>query len=145
MDFQTEYKELMDKLLDIYDNLRHNKAKPTRNNQKVDEYNKQVDDLSREIDRLREKYRDQYVVFNTIQGVESTHKYILEDIAEIYKKPRPQNLVSNFATNKPRRSSFSAFEGLRNRFKKFTQRRRKSFGGKRRTKYHKQKSVKQIR
>jgi hypothetical protein len=145
MDFQTEYNELMEKLLDIYDKLRQNKAKPTRNNQKLENYSEQVDKLSREIDRLREKYRDQYVVFNTIQGVQSTHKYIIQDIAELYKKPRPENLVSNFATNKPRRSSFSAFEGLRNRFKKFTQRRRKSFGGKRCTKYHKQKSRKQIR
>ena len=135
MDFQSEYKDLMDKLLVIYDVLHENKGKPTRNNAKLQNYEKEVEILSREIDRLREKYREQYEIYELIEGVQSTHKYILEDIKQIYKKPKPENLIENFATNKPRRSSFSAFEGLRNRFKKFTQRRRKSFGGKRTRKH----------
>ena len=132
MNFQTEYKALMDRLFAIYDNLHRNKGKPTRNNEKLQTYTEQVNQLSREIDKLREKYRDQYEIYETIEGVQSTHRYILDDIAEIYKKPRPENLIQNFGVSKPRRSSFSTFEGLRNRVKRFTQRRRKSFGGKHR-------------
>lgn len=135
MDFQREYTEVMEKLLTIYDDLRQNKEKPTRNNAKLAAYDKQVDLLSREIDRLREKYREQYEIYELIEGVQSTHKYIIEDITGLFQKPRPQNLIPNFGMNKPRRSSFSSFEGLRNRFKKFTQRRRKSFGGKRTRKH----------
>ena len=132
MEFQAEYQALMDRLLAIYDNLHTNKGKPTRNNTKLENYTEQVNQVSREIDRLREKYRDQYEIYDTIEGVQSTHRFILDDIMEIYKKPRPQNLIQNFGVTKPRRSSFSTFEGLRNRLKRFTQRRRKSFGGKRR-------------
>jgi predicted nuclease with TOPRIM domain len=135
MDFQREYAEIMEKLLTMYDDLRQNKEKPTRNNAKLAAYDKQVDLLSREIDRLREKYREQYEIYELIEGVQSTHKYIIEDITGLSQKPRPQNLIPNFGMNKPRRSSFSSFEGLQNRFKKFTQRRRKSFGGKRTRKH----------
>jgi isoleucyl-tRNA synthetase len=129
MEFQREYQALMDRLFTIYDNLHENKGKPTRNNTKLENYKEQVNQVSREIDRLREKYREQYEIYDTIEGVQSTHRYILDDLTEIYKKPRPQNLIPNFGVSKPRRSSFSTFEGLRNRLKRFTQRRRKSFGG----------------
>ena len=131
MEFESEYQALLDRLLEIYDALRENKGKSTRNNQKLQSYDKEVLELSREIDRLREKYIEQYKIYEMIEGVQSTHKFILEDIGQIYKKPRPQNLIPNFGTNKPRRSSFSALESLKNRFKRFTQSRRKSFGGKR--------------
>ena len=130
MEFEGEYQALMDRLLAIYDALRENKGKSTRNNQKLQNYDKEALALSREIDRLREKYKEQYKIYELIEGVQSTHKFIVEDIGQIYKKPRPENLIPNFRANKPRRSSFSTFEALRNRFKKFTQRRRTSFGGK---------------
>jgi isoleucyl-tRNA synthetase len=136
MDFHTEYQALMDRLLPIYDALRKNLGNPTRNNMKLERYKGELDILSREIDRLREKYKEQYQIYDTIEGVQSTHRYILDDMKQIYMKPRVQNQIPNFGTNKPRRSSFSTLDALRNRFKKFTQR-RKSFGGSRQTKTRK--------
>jgi hypothetical protein len=127
MDFETEYQALLDRLVPIFEDLNKNKKKSTRNNTKLKGYDEELDKLSREIDRLREKYKEQYKIWEMIEGVQSTHRYIVEDMRKIRNKPTSLELVPNW-NPRPRSQSFpGAFKNL------FT---RKKGGKKNKTRKH---------
>lgn len=125
--FETAYVRLNDELGALYDELRRMKKNTYRNTAKLHEIEAKVETLSRHVDRLRETFHTEYEIYEVIAGVESTYKFLLEDIAMLYAKPlqvAPVNRIVNYGAKKPRSSSVSLF----NRLKTFT-RRRASFGG----------------
>ena len=133
--FETAYLKLNDEFGALYDELRPMKANTYRNVEKLKDIEAKVERLSRAVDRLRETFHKEYEIYELIASVETTYKFLLEDIATLYTKPNktsPANRIANYGRQNPRRSSFSLF----NRLKKFT-RRRASFGGRRQTKTRK--------
>jgi hypothetical protein len=128
-DFVSDYMALNEQLGNIYEEFRVMKTNNYRNNEKLGTFQQIINKASRELDRLRETYHGEYEIHELIKSVETSHQYLLDDIRDLYKKPRAMNKIPNFGITQPRRSSFSGFERWKNRFKKMTQRRRKSFGG----------------
>ena len=129
----SNYEELYSKLDTVWQFLKNSEKLKYRNTINLKQYDEETQQLAREVDRLRELYIDEYTISEVMKRVEDT---LAENIMRVRKLYGKNLAVQNWAAqSRPRSSSFSTFEGLRNRFKKFTQRRR-SFGGKRKTRKH---------
>lgn len=139
--FEQTYTNLEAKLIQLFESVRAMKNNSYKNNAKLKEIDNQLMDIHQEITQVREDFKEQYRIHELIKSVESMDDYIREDLRKLYNKPSkptPQQALNKIPNWKPRRSSFSTFESLRNRFKRFTKRqpRKMSIGGRRRTRRH---------
>lgn len=136
-EFLAEFKELNNSLNEMYDSILLKKRNTYRNNSIVQTIEDKLRRLEMKRIELINKYYDEYTIYEAIKAAETTHDYVVNDLRNYSeKKPLlPLNLYPKLPAVRPRRSSFSNFiSKIPTISNPLT--RRKSFGGKRRTRKH---------